>query len=81
MKMQLKCKDILEGHNQRVLPSSKFILGAIINSNVFNMQRKNKHLSYQLLKCIYNFFGTPCIYIDKKKSRREIPSKRPLRKY
>lgn len=43
MKMQLKCKDILEGHNQRVLTSSKFILGAIINSNVFNMQRKTNN--------------------------------------
>ena len=40
--------------------SSKFSLAAIIWFNRFNLQRKNKQLSYQLLKGVY-IFGTPCI--------------------
>ena len=43
-----------------------FSLAAVINSNGFNLHRKNKQLSYHPLKHVFIFLGTPfiCIYVD-----------------
>ena len=55
--------DILQLHFIINILSSKFCLAAIINSSGFNLQRENKQWSFQLLTCVYIFFGHPvCIY-------------------
>ena len=40
-----------------------FSLAAIINSNLFSHPKNKKQLSYQMLKCVFINFGTPCRYI------------------